>query len=116
MRVTKTIDLHYWLDNPEAFSPKSILLQISECAKNAVSEYERVVDIRKNTVTEISSVEEEVEKTLAESDTNDYDKLDKFVATITLLRNLRGKVIGLKGLRYADMNLVNSLETRLEII
>ena len=105
-------DAYYWIGKEETFNLAAGLSQIQETATSAIDEYEKKRSMERNTATEIQRVNEKAEKLFSDVSRNTFDQIDLFVETLSALRILRGEIISLKELRYTDLALVESLETK----
>ena len=105
-------DSYYWIRKEETFNLAAGLSQIQETATSAIDEYEKKRSIEKNTVTEIQRVNTKAETLFSAVSRQTFDQIDSFVETLSELRILRGEIISLKDLRYTDLELVESLETK----
>ncbi|MEM0999666.1 MAG: DNA repair ATPase [Bacteroidota bacterium] len=104
------LDSYYWLDRDESFQLDDPLKGIRRSAENAIEEFEKVVRIRRHTAEESRRVSEAAQKLIAEIKRSIFDEVNQFVRFLAELRNWRGEAIGLKELRYVDLELVQSLE------
>jgi len=105
-------DSYYWIRKEETFNLAAGLSQIQETATSAIDEYEKKRSIEKNTVTEIQRVNTKAETLFSAVSRQTFDQIDSFVETLSDLRILRGEIISLKDLRYTDLELVESLESK----
>ena len=103
-------DGYFWLDSPEAFNLAEPLTAIGTAAGAAVDEFEKVVRTRRNTEQEITRVSTRVRELIRRIDYDALQEINDFVRLLADLRAVRGEVISLRDLRYADGQLVESLE------
>ena len=103
-------DTYFWLKEPAAFEPAEPISQIKEAATAAIEEYEKVVRTKQNTRKQIQEVSVEVKKIIDAVDYNSLTEIGQFVNHLTQLRFVRGRVVSLKDLRYADLELIEKLE------
>jgi len=104
------VDSYFWIGNEETGNLKQTLLEIKQAATAAVDEFEKVVRVRRNTVSETSRVSKHARETLADINRGRFEAIDGFVKSLAELRTCRGEIISLKELRYVDLELVESLE------
>lgn len=104
------MDAYFWIDKKEAFSIKEVIQDIREAAGKAVEEFEKVTRIKKSTNATLSQVETRVRSTLDPLDPELLDSIDRFVELLSALRTLRGEIIGLRDLRYVELEKVDALE------
>ncbi len=103
-------DSYYWIGNEEAFNLKEPLERIGQTAATAIEEYEKVKRIRKETAKAFQETEAELEGIMDKIRRYPAKATETFVAYLADLRKLRGKVIGLKDLRYTDLAKVEVFE------
>ena len=105
-------DSYYWIAKEEAFNMAAGLAQIKETATSAIDEFEKKLSIEKSTATEIDRVKTKAEELFASAARQTFDQIDLFVDALSELRIVRGEIISLKELRYSDLDLVETLETK----
>ena len=110
-RVTSALDLYYWFDSPEVFDPQGVLLEVQTTAKTAIDEYEKVVQIRKNTEDKLQEAEQDTDALISSISTTSFDSVEKYVDALAQLQLKRGEIISLKELRYVDLTRIERIET-----
>ena len=108
--TTRIIDTYFWLDNKDAYSIKDELTAINKAAKTAIDEYDKVVNIKKNTAEQTSLCEVSCKKVLKDVKLTSYDNIDLFVNSLSDLRRVRGELVALKDLRYTDLSFIEKME------
>ncbi|WP_139902776.1 AAA family ATPase [Clostridium thermarum] len=108
------IDTYFWLDKEEAFNLKEVLLQIKETSSFAIGEFEKVIRIKNSTKKQIDEVQKEAEELLKKLTYGTFDTVYEYVKALADIRNLRGKIVSLRDLRYTDLALVDSLDDRVK--
>lgn len=108
------IDTYFWLDKEEAFNLKETLLQIKNTASYAIGEFEKIVRIKNSTKKQIEEVEFEAEELLKRLDYGTFYSVDDYVKELAQIRNLRGKIVSLRDLRYTDIEKVDSLDSKVK--
>ncbi|HHG86607.1 MAG TPA: AAA family ATPase, partial [Bacteroidetes bacterium] len=103
------LDSYYWLDKEESFQVDVPLKGIRESAAGAIEEFEKVVRIRRHTQEESVKTKAGAENLIREIKRTIFENVNQFVDFLAELRTWRGAVIGLKALRYVDLNLVSQL-------
>ncbi len=88
----------------------SVVGDIQEASEVAIGEYQKVVSIRKATSEATAVVQKKAKKLFKDIDILSLDDIMTFVSTLTALRKVRGELLGVKELRYADIGLVDTLE------
>jgi hypothetical protein len=108
--TTDLLDAYFWLDRAEAFDLRAPLVAIREAAAAALSEFEKVVAIRKSTAAEVSRITGRAQAILDALPTQKFGAIGEFVARLAELRAVRGELISLKELRHADLPLIGTTE------
>ncbi len=103
-------DAYFWIASPQTFRLDEPLAGINQAARAAVDEYEKVVRTKANTQAEIDKVAQSVREIIAALDYSRIDEIGEYVEHLTRLRSIRGTIISLKDLRYADAETISSLE------
>ncbi|HPD46320.1 MAG TPA: DNA repair ATPase [Anaerohalosphaeraceae bacterium] len=104
-------DSYFWLGDAEVFNLAEPLGNIQKAASAAIEEFEKVVRTRRNTQNEIDAAARQVTEAIAAIDYDALNNIDLYVNHLAQLRALRGRVVSLKDLRYADLETVEKLET-----
>ena len=107
---TDVLDSYFWINHGDAANLGEPLDHIKKAATSAVDEFEKVVRVRKNTREQTDKVASETRELLNEVGRRSFDKIDPFVKSLAGLRRVRGEIIGLRDLRYADLELIEQLE------
>ncbi|QDT44585.1 ATPase involved in DNA repair [Gimesia alba] len=109
-QTSVVLDSYFWINHQETFVLGEVVLEIKKAAEAAVSEYEKVLQLRQNTKKTTAEIETKTKNTFTDIDHRRFDKIDDFVQSLASLRGLRGDVISLRDLRYVDQGLVDRLE------
>lgn len=109
-QTSSVLDSYFWINHEEAFAPGEVVLEIKKAAEAAVTEYEKVLQLRQNTKKTTDEVEAKTKNVFTEIDHRRFEKIDDFVQSLASLRSVRGDVISLRDLRYVDQGLVDGLE------
>ena len=104
-------DSYFWLADEKTYNLKEPLVAVQQAASAAIDEYEKVVRTRQTTREQIQQVRQQVRDLVLAIDYASMETIDEYVEHLAGLRTLRGQVVSLKDLRYADMALIESLET-----
>ncbi|QDU52371.1 DNA repair ATPase [Gimesia panareensis] len=109
---TDVLDSYFWINHEDTFALGEVVLEIKKAAEAAVTEYEKVLQLRQNTKKKTTEVETLTRETFTAVDHRRFDQIDDFVTSLASLRSLRGDVISLRDLRYVDVALVEQLEAK----
>ncbi|HKK76201.1 MAG TPA: DNA repair ATPase [Saprospiraceae bacterium] len=109
-RSTDLLDAYYWLDQDAAFQLDQPLKDIRETANAAIEEYEKKVRVERSTRDRIEQCQTRAKDLFAKMKRESFDTIDLYVQVLADLRVLRGEIIGLKDLRYANLELIEALE------
>jgi hypothetical protein len=112
-RANDLLDGYFWLAHDEAFQISQPITQIRDAATAAIEEYARVVRVRNATATQLQQVEQTTHQQLKSIDRSRFETVEDFVEQLSALRILRGQTIGLRELRYIDLDRVSALENQL---
>ncbi|NLE01433.1 MAG: AAA family ATPase, partial [Fibrobacter sp.] len=110
----RIIDTYFWIDKEEGCGLGEILKQIRTTSHGAVEEFEKVSKLKRTTRETIDAVSRKAEEILSATSTSLTPKIETFVKNLSILRSLRGEVISLRDLRYADIPHIDSLEERIK--
>lgn len=106
----KVLDSYFWIAKDEAFNLAEILKQIKDTAAFAIGEFEKVTRIRNNTKKQITGVSEATEGLLSKLQYGTFDSVDDYVNVLAEIREIRGRIVSLRDLRYTDLELVDRLD------
>ena len=110
-RSTDVIDSYYWLSNKETHGLLDPLKEIKASANSAISEFDKVNNIKKETNGKVEESQQKVKDIFRHITKQKFDNIDRYVGLLADLRNVRGEIISLKDLRYVDLNIIEELET-----
>ncbi|MEO0472443.1 MAG: DNA repair ATPase, partial [Bacteroidota bacterium] len=110
-KTTDILDSYYWIKSAETANLDQPLAEIREAAASAIDEFEKVRKIRQNTKAAIEAVEENQKALFDKIRRYKPKSIDQFVGYLAELRSLIGEIIGLKDLRYVDLEKVAEYET-----
>ncbi|MGE4003797.1 MAG: DNA repair ATPase, partial [Planctomycetaceae bacterium] len=107
---TDVLDSYFWINHAGAANLGEPLAQIKAAAASAVEEFEKVVRVRRNTTEQTQRVSDATRELLHVVHRKRFETIDEFVQSLASLRRVRGEIIGLRELRYADAALIDCLE------
>ena len=104
------IDSYFWLDREDTFNLAESLAEIRASAMAAVDEFEKVVRVKSNTTEQTQAARVDTERILSQIRQRRFEHINDFVTSLAELRVVRGRIISLRDLRYADQPLIDQLE------
>ena len=107
------LDGYHWLQHDEVFTVSTTIHEIKDAAIAAVDEYEKVQRIRENTKSQIAENSDAVKKLMLDCSPDSMTAIDIFVDALADIRTLRGQVISLRDLRYADLGKIDVMDKQL---
>ncbi len=105
-------DAYFWLSKDEAFELSKPLHEIHAAANSAIDEFDKVIVLRKSTTEQTTTTQEALASLLREIEHSPPDDIQGYVHQLTGLRTLRGEIIGLRDLRYIDLDLIAEMEQK----
>ncbi|HKK40431.1 MAG TPA: DNA repair ATPase [Cryomorphaceae bacterium] len=109
---TDLLDTYHWLAHEEAANIQEVIKGIQAAADSAISEYQKVTELKKNASEELSEFESEASSVINKSK-GSHRSIDQYVEHLSKLRAMRGKAIGLKERRYIDEKKLDELQEKL---
>ncbi|MEW4490770.1 DNA repair ATPase [Thalassoglobus sp. JC818] len=109
-RAIDVLDSYFWINQDDAFNLAIPLQDVRKTAAAAVDEYEKVVRVRKNTRTQTDSIVQQTRELLNRLGRQRFETIEEYVQSLSDFRRIRGDIIGLRELRYADLELIASIE------
>ncbi|WP_290476652.1 DNA repair ATPase [Leeuwenhoekiella sp. UBA1003] len=106
-------DAYYWLNEDETQRLDLPLREINKAANAAIDEFEKVTELRRHAAQQTQEIRKEAEALFGKIKSTSFKSINEFVALLTQLRSLRGKVISLREVRYVDLDFLNTLETEI---
>lgn len=112
-KASDIIDGYYWIKNQEAFSLSEPLGGIRDAASAAIDEYEKVRRLQSLARESVDAFAEKAKTLLDKVRRHGAREVDEFVANLGGLRALKGEVVTLREMRYADLAQLSALETQI---
>ena len=103
-------DAYFWIGQEAAFDLKSVLGDIRGAAESAIAEFDKVKRLRKSTGDETKRVSDSATSIAKAARNTRPDDIMGFVHRLSELRSVRGEIISLRDLRYADHQTIDALE------
>ena len=104
------LDAYFWLDRAECQSLAAPVREIKKAGEAAIGEFEKVQKLRTLAAERTAIVRTAVEKLVREAKNSPPDALQGFVHQLAGLRKLRGEIISLRDVRYADTEAIAAFE------
>ncbi len=111
---TDLLDSYFWIKEEEAFDPGSVLTEIKATASAAIDEFERVQQLRNTAARQLEEQESATKALLNKLRQLRHEDIQSHVNALASLRELTGKVIGLRDVRYMDLARVEALEKNIK--
>ena len=103
------IDSYFWLDRPEAHNLREVIQSIRDTATAAVGEFDKVVRIRQSTAQATDAAAQRSQETVERVKGRKRTHINDFIEDLAALRTVRGEILSLKDLRYADLPRIEGL-------
>jgi len=113
-QTEQIMDSYFWLDKEEAYRLKEVLLLIKEASASAIGEYEKVNRIKNATKKQLEEVEKEADELLKSIEFGSFETVNEYVKVLADIRNLRGRIVSLRDLRYTNLLTVEALENSIK--
>lgn len=111
VRLTGDItDSYFWLDRPEAKGLRETLLLIKGAAESALGEFEKVRRLRATADAQVRELEEASRRAVREAENAQHGDIHGFVKGLATLRELRGRIIAAREVRYIDEAALDALD------
>lgn len=104
-------DSFFWIQDNTHYRFAEALKDIKQVSANAIDEFKKVVQMRKQATRYMQEVEEKTTKLLFDVRTVKKETLQDYVKLLTQLRMLRGELISLKKIAYIDVAVIEKHET-----
>ena len=110
-KATDLLDGFFWLEESEAYQLGEVLRKIKTAADAAIDEFEKVTRVRQNTQHKFDTTSTHTRNLIKSVQTRRFESIADYVTSLAELRRVRGEIIGLRDLRYIDLDAVEKLET-----
>ena len=113
--VKKTSDIldgYFWINREETKNLNEPLGLINQAANSAIEEFDKVKRLRIAAKDRLADINERSAKILRDAEHSPPDDIVGFVKQLSKLRTIRGEIIGLRELRYMDIEATEALEQR----
>ncbi len=110
--TNRVLDTYDWLGHPEiAF--RDSLLEIRRTTEQVIDEFEKVLRLAQAAAQALAAAQESQRTLLRGLDPTQWNQIDRFLETMTALRNQRGHLITLREVRNIDRDALDKLEREL---
>ncbi|HMP79822.1 MAG TPA: DNA repair ATPase, partial [Pirellulaceae bacterium] len=109
-KCQQVLDGYFWLKESAAFEIADVVAQVKQAASAAVSEFDKVQNIRAATQQQFQTTAQATREVMSQAARRRYQSIDEFVESLAQLRLVRGQLISLKDLKYVDVTAVEELE------
>ena len=106
----RAADTYHWLGHPEVGDLLATLRAVLAAAESIVDEFEKVEALRAEAGRAVAAAEEELAALAARERPADLRGVEPAVEALGRLRAVRGRIISLRELRYADLPRLDALE------
>lgn len=106
----RVVDSYYWLGEQELGELLPILKEISETAELVLDEFEKVQAIQEQAQKGLAQAQTAQIKLFAALQPGSWNVAPQFVDGLAQLREQRGRLIGLRDMRYMDLGELDRLE------
>lgn len=113
-KASDIIDTYYWIENEECEDIQETLQEIKSIASQAIDEFDKVTNIKKNTLQEVNRVAAIIEELTHTIKRTTFKQVSEFVNLINETRKAKGETLSLKSLRYVDEMQVVAFEKTLD--
>ena len=110
-RTGDICDSYFWIGRPEAHELKIPLMEVNSAAQAAISEFEKVVRLRRSASDETARITKRTTEIVGKAKHMLPDDILVFVHVLGELRELRGELISLHDVRYVDLKRVEQMES-----
>lgn len=104
------LDSYFWIADEETHRLDEPLKTVRDTAGAAIEEFEKVVRVQRETAQRTTEVEQTATELRKRLERTRFEEVADFVRALADLRSLRGAAIGLKDLRYVDLERVSAIE------
>jgi hypothetical protein len=109
-RSTDILDSYHWIGRAETFSLNQPLEKIRDAAHAATEEFEKVIRVRRETEQAVAGLRSTSDDLLKSIQRSNLESVEQFVSMLAGLREKRGHAIGLREMRYVDLQAVEAME------
>ncbi|MDX1446275.1 DNA repair ATPase, partial [Lishizhenia sp.] len=107
------LDTQHWLMHAEAHKIGEPIEQIRQTASKAIDEFEKVRSIKQQTAQSIAETSQKAQEILKNSKYFRGKTITSYVDNLAELRGIKGQVVALKDLRYANLEEIEALEAEI---
>jgi hypothetical protein len=113
-QATDLLDSYFWIREEAACNPGEVLAEIKSTAAAAIDEFERVTQLRAAAAEQLVEQENATQELMNTLRLARHADIRSHVDALAALRELTGKVIALREVRYMDLQRVEALEASIK--
>ena len=106
----RSMDAYHWLEHAEVGPLRQTLEGVRKNAELIIDEFEKVQALKKRAAEALAEASAQQERVLEAVRPRDWESVQEFMASMTSLREQRGKLITLAELRYVNTVPVQAME------
>ncbi|MDX9719375.1 MAG: DNA repair ATPase [Myxococcota bacterium] len=106
----RIVDAYFWLGQKDAGDLRSVLLEIRQTAELIIDEFEKVQVLKRAAKDALDKAKEKQRELLRGLMPEKWERIERFLDSMSELRNQRGHLISLKEMRYAELAAIDALE------
>jgi hypothetical protein len=110
----RVVDSYYWLASAESGDLLSTLKEIRSTSELIIDEFEKVLVLRQQAAEALTQAASEQDRILSNLRVEDFRSVDHYMDALSGLRTQRGQLIGLREVRYVDLDRIAGFEERIE--
>jgi hypothetical protein len=114
-QTARAIDDHYWIGHTEAFDLKSALKDVRKSADAVLLEFEKVEAYKAQAEKSLADAAEAQKELFRSQRPEDLPSAESYLSALSALRTQRGKLVGLRELRYVDLAAIDVLEKGVDL-
>lgn len=110
----RLFDAYFWMKDQESFGVASVLREIAKTGELVIDEYEKVESIRAQSDKALREAAVAQKELLVKLAPDSWDNIRDYSDALEGIQLHRGRLIGLSGLRYMDLEHLGQLENELK--
>ncbi len=111
--TVRASDAYYWLDEADVGDLLAPLKEVRAAADLIVGEFEKVQTIKRQAKEAVEEATTALEELFNRIRTEELRTIEQFVGALAELRNQRGRLVGMREMRYVDLEALAGLAERI---